>query len=291
MSRTLVRTCARRFSSSSYRFNSTLRPKFDPEKSFGFTQSPDSTWKLGAGASWNSEHEEKPRKTWVMKDTSSRDTYRLLTSVIIPRPIAFVSTLAADGTPNLAPFSSNNGTLDSYFSMVSHTPPLLSVSFQLPKNRPKDTRENILSTKEFTVNIISEHFVQAANACSVEAPASVDEWIVSGLTMEPSRAVKPPCVKESLVSMECELHFHHDIATLDTQELTHTLVLGLIKQVHVRESVLSEDGLQADPAQLRPIARMGGLSYSRLTEGFDIPRVSWKASQEEIHKLSKEKKS
>ncbi|KAK1232337.1 hypothetical protein PQX77_004542 [Marasmius sp. AFHP31] len=172
--------------------------------------------------------------------------------------------------------------------MVSHNPPLVSVSFLLSTKRPKDTRENILSTGEFTVNIISENFVEAANSCSVEAPASVDEWIVSGLTMEPSREVKPPCVKESAVSIECKLHFHHDITALDSQQITNTLVLGLIKQVHVRESVLSPDGLQIDPALLRPVARLGGTAYSRLTDGFELPRVSWKASRDEISRLSEQ---
>ena len=72
---------------------------------------------------------------------------------------------------------------------ISHDPPLLTVSLTLSKRRPKDTRENIKDTKEFTVNVISEPFVEAANACAVEAPAHVDEWIVSGLTPEPSVSV------------------------------------------------------------------------------------------------------
>ncbi|EKM54126.1 uncharacterized protein PHACADRAFT_96449, partial [Phanerochaete carnosa HHB-10118-sp] len=125
--------------------------------------------------------------------------YKLLTSAVIPRPIAFVSTVSSDDIPNLAPMS--------YFSLVSpcitrvpltailtgllniqiaHNPPLLSVSFSLSPGKPKDSRENILSTKEFTVSIISEPLVEAANACSVNAPPDVDEWVVSGLTPESS---------------------------------------------------------------------------------------------------------
>lgn len=72
---------------------------------------------------------------------------------------------------------------------VSHHPPLVSISFRLSPARPKDTRENILATKEFTVNIISEHFVEAANSASTEAPADVNEWVVSGLTMSPSVSI------------------------------------------------------------------------------------------------------
>ncbi|KAF9263233.1 hypothetical protein L218DRAFT_902149 [Marasmius fiardii PR-910] len=264
------------------RFNHS-RPQFQQDLTFDSSQPPRPAWGLGDGASWHTEHEKSPRKSWVMKETSKQDAYRLLTSAIIPRPVAFVSSLASDGTPNLAPFS--------YFSMVSHNPPLVSVSFLLSPKRPKDTRENILGTKEFTVNIISENFVEAANACSVEAPAHVDEWIVSGLTMEPSREVIPPYVKESVVSMECTLHFHHDVFPPDSHEPTTTIVLGLIKQVHVRESVLSPDGLQVDPALLRPVARLGGTSYSRLTHGFDIPRISWKGTRDEIGRLTEKAKS
>ncbi|KAG7098654.1 hypothetical protein E1B28_000570 [Marasmius oreades] len=273
----MSRATARLFLHSLRRFNHS-RPQFQETLTFELSQPPCPTWKLGDGASWQAEYEKTPRKTWVMKDTSKQDAYRLLTSAIIPRPIAFVSSLASDGTPNVAPFS--------YFSMVSHNPPLISVSFLLSPKRPKDTRENILNTKEFTVNIISENFIEAANACSVEAPAHVDEWIVSGLTMEPSQEVKPPCVKESAVSMECNLHFHHDVTPLDSHEVTTTIVLGLIKQIHVRESVLSPDGLQVDPALLRPVARLGGTSYSRLTHGFGIPRISWKKTSDEIARLT-----
>jgi flavin reductase (DIM6/NTAB) family NADH-FMN oxidoreductase RutF len=95
--------------------------------------------------------------------------------------------------------------LTTFQYKVSHNPPLLSVSFSLSPRRPKDTRENILATKEFTVSIISEPFVEAANATSIEAPSDVDEWLVSGLTMEKSVGVKPAYVKESAVSMECEV--------------------------------------------------------------------------------------
>lgn len=144
--------------------------------------------------------------------------YKLLTSAVIPRPIAFVSTISEDGVRNLAPMrcvpwsqrmmimmvtslaqtvisiwyvepalliSIRAQSCNPHFQ-VSHNPPLLSVSLSLSKRRPKDTRENIKATKEFTVSIISEPFVEAANVCSVEAPAHVDEWVVSGLTPEPS---------------------------------------------------------------------------------------------------------
>ncbi|KAF9529395.1 hypothetical protein CPB83DRAFT_852592 [Crepidotus variabilis] len=262
--------------------------QFDHRTSFKDVKPPAPGWKLGAGLDtslsegalqWKEDIQNSKRKTWDLTSMESmRDSYKLLTSAIIPRPIAFVSTLSEDGVPNLAPFS--------YFSMVSANPPLLSVSFSLSPRRPKDTRENILKTKEFTVNIISEAFAEAANVTSAESPASTDEWILSGLTKESSTLVKPPFVRESAVSFECELYSSQDIGLPETSNPTTTLVLGLIKKVHVREGALAEDGLSIDAAKLRPIARLGGKGYSRLTEGFELPRVSWKESKEEYRRLA-----
>ncbi|KAF9451932.1 hypothetical protein P691DRAFT_806024 [Macrolepiota fuliginosa MF-IS2] len=211
---------------------------------------------------WAATEDARKTKIFDLDSTAPKETYQLLTSAIIPRPIAFVSSLSSDGVPNLAPFS--------YFSMISHNPPMLSVSFALSARRPKDTRENILQTKEFTVNIISEPFIEAANSTSV--------------------LVKPPIVEESAVSMECELYSHQDISSSSSVLPTATLVLGLIKRVHVRESFLSEDGSTLDPTKLRPVARLGGVTYARVVEGFDLPRVSWKATKgvyEEIDSTQK----
>ncbi|CAA7259128.1 unnamed protein product [Cyclocybe aegerita] len=162
---------------------------------------------------------------------------------------------------------------------------MLSVSFSLSTRRPKDTRNNILDTKEFTVSIISEAFTEASNSTSVESPANADEWIISGLTREPSTSVKPPFVRESAVAMECELYSSQDVAIPTTAEPTATFVLGLIKNIHVRDSVLNEDGMTVDPAKLRPISRLGGTTYARLLQGFDIPRISWKVIRDEYQSL------
>ncbi|KAF5354834.1 hypothetical protein D9756_005362 [Leucocoprinus leucothites] len=177
---------------------SDVLPPFDHTKRFRFTQPPCPEWTYGDGMKlfkeedqniWGATEAACKRKVWDLEGTSSKETYQLLTSAIVPRPIAFVSTLSDDGTPNLAPFS--------YFSMISHNPPLLSVSFALSQRRPKDSRENILQTKEFTVNIISEPFIEAANSTSVESPAGMNEWLLSGLTPAKSVLVKPPIVEES----------------------------------------------------------------------------------------------
>jgi len=152
---------------------------------------------------------------------------------------------------------------------------MISVSFRLSPRQPKNTRDNILATKQFVVNLISEPFVEAANETSVEAPADVSEWDISGLTQEPSLHVKPARVKESAVSMECELFQSQDIFPDGATVPSATLVLGRVKYVHVRNSVLRPDELRADPAKLRPISRISGVTYARLGEGFDLKRPEW----------------
>ncbi|KAJ6587003.1 hypothetical protein DFH09DRAFT_1142247 [Mycena vulgaris] len=258
----------RRLALGPRRSYSLPRSQFNPEATFQFTEPPSSSWKPGDGETAQWLDHAIPRKSFDFTQLASRDSYKLLTSAIVPRPIALVSSLSADGVPNLAPFS--------YFSMVGHIPPLVSISFSLSQKRSKHTRENISATKEFTVNIVSEAFVEAANSTAAEAPASVDEWILSGLTPTPSTLVKPACVMQSAVSLECELYFLKDLSPPNSELVTTTLVLGLIKQAHIHESVLAEDGASVDPRKLRPIARLGGTTYSRVLEGFDVERTSWK---------------
>lgn len=262
------------------------RPPFNAAPNFKLSEPPNPQWKLGQGMLENSPltkqwkaDEEQGWKTWDTKSTSGRDVYRLLTSAVTPRPIAFISSLSADGIPNLAPMS--------YFNLVSHSPPLLSVSLTLSPRKPKDTRENIKATREFTVNIISEPFVEAANVCSIEAPSDVDEWKVSGLTPEPSVSVGPARVRESAVNLECELFDSIDISPNATEPPSTTLILGLIKYIHVRNAVLVEDKETVDAAKLRPVARLGGDSYARLGEGFDLSRPSWRALKDTVEKFTK----
>lgn len=134
----------------------------------------------------------------------------------------------------------------------------------------------------------------------MEAPADVDEWVVSGLTKMESVDVKPGWVKESAVSMECEVRlpypdlvskltisqlFHsHDIRVPGSSEITHTLVLGLIKRVHTRNSVLTADGSSVDPHKLKVVSRLGGPTYATVgrEETFDLKRPSWKRMKEQL---------
>ncbi|CCM05012.1 uncharacterized protein FIBRA_07211 [Fibroporia radiculosa] len=278
----------RTFSTSLPACQSNL-PKFNAAPSFKLTQSPNPGWKWGEGLApktsqlakeWK-EDEKKGWKSFPLKETHGRDVYFLLTSSVIPRPIAFVSSLSADNVPNLAPMS--------YFSLLAHDPPMVGVSFAMFQGIGKNTRDNILATKTFTVNIISEPFLDAANACSVDAPAEVDEWALSGLTPEPSTVVKPARVKESAVSLECELFNSQDLLSNYGPEVTTTFVMGSIKMVHVRNAVLSPDGVNVDPAKLRPMSRLGMVTYARLGDGIDIPIPMWAQKGEEAQRFLESK--
>jgi len=130
--------------------------------------------------------------------TSPGRAYRMLISAIVPRPIAFVSTLAADGQRNLAPFS--------FFMGVTSQPLTLAISVFHRADRPKDTAANILATGEFVVNASTEELVERVTLASGDYARAYDEFALTGLTPAPSERVRPPRVAESPWSLECKLH-------------------------------------------------------------------------------------
>ena len=194
-------------------------------------------------------------------DRAPRDIYRLLTGVIVPRPIAFVSTVSRDGVRNLAPFS--------FFTAISANPPVICFSPMVRGRQAsqKDTLHNIEATREFVVNIVSEDFAEQMNRTSADYPPEVDEFIETGLTPQASDLVAPPRVGESLVSMECTLH---TILTLSTEPLGGSLVVGTVVRFHVADGLFSGDAVDAD--RLRAIGRMGGSAYVRTKDRFEMPR-------------------
>ncbi|EIN14335.1 hypothetical protein PUNSTDRAFT_110446 [Punctularia strigosozonata HHB-11173 SS5] len=243
-----------------------------------YTEPPNPNWSLGQKVSETargSEWLEGEKHGWKTVDPAVEEVpkvYQLMISGIIPRPIAFVSSISEDGVENLAPFS--------WFNMVTHYPPVISVSIaKAGPGKAKDTARNIAATKGFTVNIISEPFVENANVSSVEAPETVSEWPLSGLTKEPSVHVKPARVRESAFSMECELFQNVEIVHPESGQTTCNLILGLVKCIHVRQDVLNEKGL-VDPAKLQPVSRLGDISYARLGDPFRISRPTWKLEGE-----------
>ncbi|KAF4616569.1 hypothetical protein D9613_008730 [Agrocybe pediades] len=247
-------------------------PAFSPTKEFKYTESPNPGWNFGQGIETTAEGREwaeGEKAGWKIVDASKEDSsklYSLLLTGIVPRPVAFVSTISPEGVENIAPFS--------WFNQVTFNPPVVSFSSAQGSQAAKDTVRNIRSGTGFTVNIISEPWVEQANACSTSAPPDVSEWPLSGLTKADSIHVKAPRVKESAFSMECELFQAIDIHDQTTGEVTATLVLGLIKYIHIRKDVINDRGT-VDPGKLKPVARMGGLAYAKVSEGYILPRRPW----------------
>lgn len=190
---------------------------------------------------------------------SQREIYRLLISTVIPRPIAFVSSINENGLVNLAPFS--------FFNGVSSNPPCIVISIAPePSGASKDTLHNITITSEFVVNSANEWIAEPLVYTAGEFPPNVSEMELSGLTPIPSVKVRPPRVKESAVQMECRLHSLHQIG--DGAPGSSTLIVGQILLMHLAKEIFDEG--RVNPAKLKPIARLGGISYTKLGERFEI---------------------
>lgn len=193
-----------------------------------------------------------------------RNIYKLLIGSVVPRPIAFVSTVNAEGRRNLAPFS--------FFNAVCPNPPVVCFS---PVYRPgadgrhaaKDTLRNIEQTGEFVVNIVSEDFAEAMNATSADFPPEVDEFEISGLTPAPSLIVRPPRVAEARVQMECKLL---QLVRVSERPLGACLVLGQVVRFHIDDAIVED--FRIDPDKLRAIGRMGGSTYTRTGDRFQMER-------------------
>ncbi|CAI5459215.1 unnamed protein product [Closterium sp. Yama58-4] len=200
-------------------------------------------------------------------DCSSSVLYPLVISTVVPRPIAFISTVSKTGVGNLAPYS--------YFNAVAHNPPMLAIGHCWSNGKSKDSLTNILDTRELVVALISDWFVEAANHTCGPFPPEVDEMGLAGLTPVPSVVVKPPRVAESAVNMECVVRHTYDVTDRDGN-VTTTIVLVEVVMFHFSEHVVTRTPntgkLIVDPAKLRPMCRLGGNTYGFVSHLFDIAR-------------------
>ena len=207
---------------------------------------------------------EKEFASFDLAAMSKGDGYKLLASVILPRPIAWVVTRAADGSVNAAPFS--------FFNIVSSDPPLLAISFSSASDRDgKDTLAHIREKGEFVVNLVSEELAEAMNITATNAPRGTDETKLAGLEMAESAVVDVPRIAASPVALECRL-----FQVIETGG-TSTIMLGRIVYAHVLTEAFSDLGrLYVDPAKLRLIGRMHGAGgYCRTRDVFTIERKNW----------------
>ncbi|HGY54846.1 MAG TPA: flavin reductase family protein [Caldithrix abyssi] len=182
-----------------------------------------------------------------------RENYTLMSACIVPRPIAFVSTVSIEGVFNLAPFS--------YFNGVTSAPPTLSIAIARKSrdSNKKDTLSNILDTGEFVVNTVSVAMTEAMNRTARDFPPEVNEFTEAGLTAIPARKVKAPLVKESPVKMECTLYKSIEIG--EGRPGSGFLVIGEIVMFHIADEIW--DGGQIDMEKLDPLGRLSG-NYTTL---------------------------
>ena len=197
------------------------------------------------------------------KELPQPKLHQYLLGAIGPRPIAFASTLDAEGRPNLAPYS--------FFNVFSSNPPILifSPARRGRDNTTKHTLENALVNRECVINIVNYAMVEQMSLTSTEYPEGVSEFAKSGLTPIASEVVKPFRVKEAPVQFECKIN---DVVALGTQGGAGNLVICEVVRIHVSEDILDEDG-RISPVKIDQVARMGGHFYTRANQGlFQLPQ-------------------
>jgi flavin reductase (DIM6/NTAB) family NADH-FMN oxidoreductase RutF len=194
--------------------------------------------------------------------TPWQDLYHRLVEIVIPRPIALVSTVDEEGRDNLAPFS--------FFTVVSSNPPCLAFAPQRSgrTGELKDTLLNVRVTGEFVVAAVTEELATRVNAAAARLPRGASEFVHAGLTPATASKVKARLVAESPVNIECRLV---EVRTYGTGPGAGSLVVGAIEVVHLRPDLLDERGHVA-PDRLRAVGRMGGELWVRTRETFALPR-------------------
>jgi flavin reductase (DIM6/NTAB) family NADH-FMN oxidoreductase RutF len=201
-------------------------------------------------------------------DCKINQIYKLLTGIVVPRPVALVSTIDRNGVANLAPFSA--------FCQAGANPPavLFCPALRVPaeageprRDLRKDTLRNIEETGEFVVNTVSEAIAAAANAASAEVPLEVDEFQLAGLTQLASEAVRPPRVAESPAQMECKLL---QVIYVSRAPGAGVIVLGEVVRFHVRADLF--ENFRIDAASLDAVGRMAGNTWVRTRDCIELIR-------------------
>lgn len=244
------------------------RPQFDYKLPITTTSSPAPGWKYGESTT-NHGYDQSTHEH-VEIDPSARSfihNYKLLVSAI-PRPISFVSTVSKDGTQkNLAPFS--------YFQVVDHDPPIFVIGFSGRPSRLKDTRRNLLETGECVISVVSEHMIEGVNAASLDVPYGTSEWGMSGFKPVKSSTVRPERVADAVFSVEGkllemkELSYHGEA---ESGKATGALAIIEGTRLWVRKDAINEAGDDVDLSVMRPLVALGGISYGRVSETFELPR-------------------
>lgn len=193
---------------------------------------------------------------------TERENYKFLIGSIIPRPIAFVTSMSKEGTLNGAPFS--------YFNIVSSNPPMISLAIQRNQGERKDTARNIVESKEFVVHIVDEQNVEKVNETAANLPPEESEIERTQLTPVESVKISVPGVKEAKIRMECLLEQSLELGGGDAPGCD--LIIGKVVQFHIAEDIY-ENG-RINPDGLGAVSRLAGNDYAKIGEIFTIDRPS-----------------
>ncbi|MCB9420021.1 MAG: flavin reductase family protein [Ardenticatenaceae bacterium] len=199
--------------------------------------------------------------SFVPAEMADAAPYHLLTSIVAPRPIAWISTIGADNVPNLAPFS--------FFNAVAGFPPtiMFSVSYRRREPREKDTLRNVRQVGEFVCHIVDEVAAEAMARTAMDWPAEVDEMREVGLTAVPSTDIRPPRAAEAPVAMECKV-----TQIIPVAGATNVMVLGQVLRFHLRQELYRPELGLIDTIAMKPITRLGGpVEYTKIGELFHLP--------------------
>jgi flavin reductase (DIM6/NTAB) family NADH-FMN oxidoreductase RutF len=197
----------------------------------------------------------------AFRDLDPRDRYKLLCGMVVPRPIALVTTLDENGAVNAAPFS--------FFNVFSDTPALVVLGLQhRPDHSPKDTTRNIHRDGEFVVHMVDEALASAMNDCAIDFPAGDSEVAATGLATLPCVDVKVPRLAAAPFALECRRHL---VLTFTPDR---ELLVGEVLRVHARENLLDEASMYIDLDAYHPVGRMFGNLYTTQRDRFELTRES-----------------
>ncbi|MBV9387453.1 MAG: flavin reductase family protein [Chroococcidiopsidaceae cyanobacterium CP_BM_ER_R8_30] len=208
-----------------------------------------------------------------LRQLSNHDRYKLLTSVVVPRPIALVTTINQEGQHNAAPYS--------FFNAMGSDPPVVVIGVgNRQPGEPKDTAHNIRFTREFVVNLVNEPIAEQMNITAIDFPPEIDDLAMAGLTPVPSVRVQAPRIAESPVNLECR-----EIATLNIGQTR--VVVGEVLHIQIKDEFVDPVKLHIHTEQLRAVGRMhGGGWYVKTTDLFQLDRITYKEWQTKPHHTS-----
>ncbi|MBO0740047.1 MAG: flavin reductase family protein [Hyphomicrobiaceae bacterium] len=196
-----------------------------------------------------------------MTDLAPRQRYKLLCGLVVPRPIALVSTVSPAGVVNAAPCS--------FFNAFSENPPLIVLGLQHTEDgRPKDTTRNIQLSGEFVVNLVDEGIAEAMNITATEFPSHMSEPEIAKLRLAPSTLVKSPRLADAPAAFECR-------RVVGPFGPRRELLIGEVIAVNVREGIVDPNTFNVDFAALQPVGRLCGNLYAHQRDRFELKRISW----------------